>query len=188
MAMIVVSTDPMTEAKPLTAQPQATYSSPWSVSAATADGRPLQVTRPDPHQWDVSGHDGTVVFRYTLYGNRADGTYTGIDASHAHLNMPATFAWARGLEDRPIEITFHRPIPEWRIATQLVPTDDPSRFTAPDLSPFLDSPVEISAFDLRQWEIGEGADRQTIRLAVHHTEGSAEVDRYEELARRVVDE
>ena len=33
MAMIVVSTEPITEAKPLTAQPQATYSAPWSVEA-----------------------------------------------------------------------------------------------------------------------------------------------------------
>src|SRR5690606_14012112 len=47
---------------------------------------------------------------------------------------------------------------------------------------------EISEFDLREWEVGSGADRQTIRLAVHHTEGTAEVDRYEEMARRVVDE
>jgi predicted metalloprotease with PDZ domain len=41
-----------------------------------------------------AGHRGTVVFSYTLYADRADGTYAGIDATRAHLNMPATFAWA----------------------------------------------------------------------------------------------
>jgi predicted metalloprotease with PDZ domain len=160
----------------------------YSVSAVDGAGRPLSVTRPNPHQWDVQGHDGTVTFRYTLFGDRADGTYTGIDNTHAHLNIPATFAWARGLEDRPIAITFRRPRPEWKIATQLVPTGDPERFTAPDLQYFMDSPTEISDFDLRAWEIEHEGRRQTIRLAVHHLESAAEVDRFTEMTRRVVDE
>jgi predicted metalloprotease with PDZ domain len=160
----------------------------YAVSATDGSGRPLPISRPDPHGWDVSGHDGTVVFRYTLFGDRADGTYTGIDNTHAHLNIPATFAWARGLEGRPVEVTFQRPREGWRIATQLVPTDDPERFTAPDLAYFMDSPTEISAFDLRSWEIGPAGRRQTVRLAVHHLESAAEVDRFEEMTRRVVTE
>ncbi|MBA2671271.1 MAG: M61 family metallopeptidase [Gemmatimonadetes bacterium] len=160
----------------------------YAVTAVDGAGRPLAITRPNPHQWDVQGHDGTVTFRYTLFGDRADGTYTGIDNTHAHLNMPATFAWARGLEDQPISITFRRPRENWKIATQLVPTSHPERFTAPDLSYFLDSPTEISDFDLRSWEIVSNGQRQTIRLAVHHDESSDHVDRYAEMTRRVVDE
>jgi predicted metalloprotease with PDZ domain len=160
----------------------------YAVTAVDGAGRPLAITRPNPHQWDVQGHDGTVTFRYTLFGDRADGTYTGIDNTHAHLNMPATFAWARGLEDQPISITFRRPRENWKIATQLVPTGHLERFTAPDLSYFLDSPTEISDFDLRSWEIVSNGQRQTIRLAVHHDESSDHVDRYAEMTRRVVDE
>ena len=40
-------------------------------------GNSLQVTRPTPHQWNVAGHNGTVVVTYTLFGDNADGTFNG---------------------------------------------------------------------------------------------------------------
>ena len=45
-------------------------------------------------------HPGRVRVTYKVFGNHVDGTYLGIDASHAHMNMPATLMWARGLEAR----------------------------------------------------------------------------------------
>src|SRR5687768_8491409 len=72
----------------------------FDVRAVNSRGRELRVLRPNPHQWNVVGHDGTVTVTYTLFGDRADGTYAGIDLTHAHLNMPATFMWARRLEGR----------------------------------------------------------------------------------------
>ena len=133
---------------------------------ATGEGaRSVTVSRPDNHQWDVAGHGGAVTVSYTLYGDHADGTYVGIDRTHGHLNMPATFMWARGTEQRPIELRVR--VPEgsgWRVATQLAPTADPFRFEAPNLQYFLDSPTEVSDFWERTWEL-EG---QTIRVALHH--------------------
>jgi predicted metalloprotease with PDZ domain len=81
----------------------------YNVRATDGSGRDLQPTRPNPHQWDVAGHNGTVRVSYTLFGDHADGTYAGIDATHAHLNMPASFMWARNTGDRPIAITFQPP-------------------------------------------------------------------------------
>ncbi len=54
-------------------------------------GRPLAVQRTDPYGWTVPAHDGTVTVRYTLFGDRGDGTYAQIDPTHARLNIPATF-------------------------------------------------------------------------------------------------
>jgi predicted metalloprotease with PDZ domain len=160
----------------------------YGVHATDGDGRALEVRRPDPHGWIVAGHDGTVVFRYTLFADRTDGTYSGIDNTHAHLNMPATFAWARGLEQRPISITFHPPDPAHRVATQLAPTEDPVRFNAPDLYYFLDSPTEISDFDLRSWTIESGGEQRTVRLAVHHLGTEQEMDAFAAMVRPVVAE
>ena len=161
----------------------------YSVSAEDGSGRALEITRPDPYGWTVAGHDGTVRFRYTLFADRADGTYSAIDATHAHLNMPATFVWARGLEERPIRITFHPPAGSgWKAATQLVPTDQPMTFTAPNLQYFLDSPTELSDFTLREWTIASAGRTQTIRLAVHHAGTDADVDRYTGMAQKVVAE
>ncbi len=160
----------------------------YGVLITDSNGRPLEATRPDLHQWTVAGHDGTVVFEYTLFGDRADGTYTGIDNTHAHLNMPATFVWARGLEQAPITIDFQPFRSEWQVATQLEPTDHPYRFRAPDLAYFLDSPTELSDFGLRTFEVPAGEGTATIRLAVHHDGSDEDLDAFFEMVQPVVRE
>ncbi len=161
----------------------------YSVRAEDGNGFPLQITRPNPYQWDVPVHDGTVRVRYTLFADRADGTYSQVDESHAHLNVPATFMWARGLGDRQIRVTFQPPDgAEWSVATQLFPTDDPMTYTAPDLYYFMDSPIEVSDFALRQWEVSANGNTSTIRLAVHHDGTEQEVDDYAEMVKKVVEQ
>ncbi|HEX6589996.1 MAG TPA: PDZ domain-containing protein [Longimicrobiales bacterium] len=159
----------------------------YAVSATDGAGRPLQLERPDPHSWRVVEHDGTVNFRYTLFGDRIDGTFLGIDATHAHMNMPATFAWTEALAGAPVRLRV-RGRPGWRVATQLAPTSDPMVFTAPNLQYFLDSPTEASAFVLREWEQPFAGQRPRYRLAVHHTGPAAQVDSLATLVRRVIDE
>ena len=49
--------------------------------------------------------------------------FLGVDATHAHINIPAALMWARGLEDRPVRVTFDLPAGSaWKVATQLHPT------------------------------------------------------------------
>jgi predicted metalloprotease with PDZ domain len=160
----------------------------YGVRATDGQGHPLAFTRADPHQWDVAGHDGTVTIQYTLFGDRADGTYAGIDASHAHLNAPATFLWARGMENAPVRVRFERPA-GWRVATQLAPTADSSVFTAPSLQYLMDSPAEVSPWEVREWTVpGPDGRPQTVRLVVHHAGTAEELDRYADKARKVVAE
>jgi hypothetical protein len=68
----------------------------YDIEAADGGGRRLEALQTDPHQWNVDGHDGTVRFHYKLFGDRVDGTYAAVDATHAHLNAPAVLAWAPG--------------------------------------------------------------------------------------------
>jgi predicted metalloprotease with PDZ domain len=160
----------------------------YAVEAVDGRGRPLQVSHADPYKWLVTGHDGTVRFTYTFFGDRAGGTYSGIDLTHAHLNIPATFAWATGLDHRPIAIRFEVPDGSgWKAATQLLPTKDPLRFTAPDLQYFMDSPTELSDYALRTWTVpAPNGGRYTMRLAVHHLGTDDELDAYTETAKKVV--
>ena len=154
----------------------------YGVKATDSEGNELEVTRPNPHQWNVSGHDGTVKFEYTLFANRGDGTYSQVDETHAHLNMPATFAWARDYEHRPIEITFDvREDLNWKVATQLKPVNG-TTYYAPDLYYFLDSPVEIANFFEREEEV----DRQLIKMALHTSSTDREVDEYFEKVMAIV--
>ncbi|RZM17068.1 MAG: M61 family peptidase, partial [Sphingomonas sp.] len=104
----------------------------------------------------------------------------------AHLNMPATFLWAVGQEKRPIRVRFIPFDPKWKVATQLQPTADRTVFAAPDFQYFMDSPTELSDFDMREWQVGDGPTRATIRLAVHHDGTPADLDRFAASAKKVV--
>jgi len=159
----------------------------YALRAVDGAGRILAVTRRDPYQWDVAGHDGTIRITYALFADRSDGTYAQVDETHAHLNMPAAFLWAEGLDSLPISVTFHSPDGAgWKVATQLLPAAQPFTFTAPNLQYFMDSPTELSAFTLREWLLAHGGRDQVIRLVVHHLGTEAEVDAYAAWAQRVV--
>ena len=160
----------------------------YNVSAVNSVGEPLALTRPNPYQWHIEGHDGEVTISYTLFGDRADGTYTQIDRTHAHLNMPATFIWATGHEDRPIEVKFRPFNPRWKVATQLVKTNNSHAFTAPDLNYFLDSPTELSDHQVRSWQVESNGKSYTINLAVHHDGINEDVDKFTEMAKAVVEQ
>jgi predicted metalloprotease with PDZ domain len=150
----------------------------YDLTVRDSRGRPLTATRPNPYQWDVAGHDGTVVVEYTLFADRADGTYSGIDRTHAHLNSPATFIWARGLDRRRVTVQFPDLPANWGVATQLAIGAEPGTWQARDFQYFMDSPIELSDFDLRSWTVTSGGREQTIRLAIHHAGTAVEVDRY----------
>jgi predicted metalloprotease with PDZ domain len=137
----------------------------FDVEIDDGTGAALKAERPNPSEWDVSGHAGVVRVRYRVFGDRTDGTFLGVDPTHAHINIPAALMWAQGLEDRPVRVAFDPPAGSgWRVATQLHPTSDPNTFTAANLSYLIDSPTEVSNFALKTFQVGP----ETFRLAVHH--------------------
>jgi predicted metalloprotease with PDZ domain len=160
----------------------------FNVKAFDSKGKQLVVTRPNPYQWNVAGHDGTVVFTYTLFGDRGDGTYLQIDESHAHLNMPATFVFARGLDYRPIKVQYKVPPgSNWKVATQLKPIDD-FNFTAPNLQYLMDSPAEISNYTLNSFDVQSLGKTYTIRVALHHNAPADAVTQYMDGVRKIVEQ
>jgi len=160
----------------------------YSVRAADGNGTTLSFTRPNPTQWNIVGHKGKVQISYTLFGDLGSGTFTGIDASMAHLSIPATFMWARGMENAPVTIRF-KGLPNWKVATQLVPTADPQVFTAPHKQYFMDSPTMLANFRLREWPIQSNGKTYTIRLAINDPAASdQEVDEFAEMCKKIVAE
>ena len=160
------------------------------LEAFDGTGRRLSVTRPEPDEWAVSGHDGTVRVVYRMFGDHADGTYLGVDTTHAHLNMPATFLWAVGLDLRPIRVNFVPPAgSNWKAATQLFASSTPFEFTAPNLQYFMDSPTELSNFLISTFQVDDRAGKSaTFRVVVHGQGSQADVDALAAMVRRVVAE
>ena len=155
----------------------------YDVRAVNSKGQPLAVTHPDPYGWDVAGHDGAVTFTYTLFADRTDGTYAGVDAVHAHLNMPATLAFARGLEQRPAEVTFDLPA-GWQVATQLRPEAAANTYFAPNLQYLMDSPTSLGSQQVRTWQ----EQGQTIEIKLLHAGTPAELDAYAAGTQKIVRE
>jgi predicted metalloprotease with PDZ domain len=164
----------------------------FDVKIANGKGAPLTPSRPNLHQWNVAGHDGSVTVGYKVYGDRVDGTYLSIDASHAHINMPAALMFARGWFDRPARVTFTQPPGRaWKVASQLFPTSDPLVYTAPNIHYLMDSPTEFSNFTLRTFTVDDGTKRgppPTFRIALHHDGTEAEADAFAKDVEAVVRE
>ena len=156
----------------------------YYVTATDVSNHLLNITKTDPYGWAVTPPaDGTVVFTYTLYGDRTDGTYVGIDLQHAHLNMPATLCYALGLEERAAEVKFE-PLPNWKIATQLRPSGDKNTFMAPHLEYLMDSPVSLGAQQVKTWKEGE----QTIEMAALYQGPAPDLDAFVKQAQKIVRE
>ncbi|MBD0778000.1 M61 family metallopeptidase [Maribacter sp. ANRC-HE7] len=158
----------------------------YAFKAIDSKGKVLEVLRPDPYQWLVTGHDGTITISYILFANRGGGTYSQVDETHAHLNIPATFMYAPALEDRKIEVDFKvREDLKWKVATQM-PLVSGTTYSAPNLYYFMDSPTEISNFSVREFEVEDHGKKQKIRFVLHHNGTEEELDAYFENVKKVV--
>lgn len=169
----------------------------YAVKAENSKGEPLPIARPNPHQWNVSGHDGTVKITYTLFGDRIDGTYASIDETHAHLNAPATLMYDHGFTEQPSYLNLE--VPEgknWTAATQLKPETGTAlskparnyRFSAPNLQYLMDSPLELADFTWYEWPVAGPGNSQLIRFALHHQGTIPEADRFMAETKKAVTE
>ncbi|MGE0451011.1 MAG: M61 family metallopeptidase [Vicinamibacterales bacterium] len=155
----------------------------YDMQAFGPDGAALTLERPDASGWTVVQHGPSVSLRYRVFGDRVDGTYLGIDPTHAHMNMPAVVLWARGLEDRPVRLTLDPPAgTRWAAATQLFPGTRAFEFTAPNLQYLMDSPTELGPIVTREFR----KDGRTFRFALHHTGTAAELDAFMPDVQRIV--
>ncbi len=154
----------------------------YGFKATNSQGEMIDVKRADPYSWEVSNHDGMVNIEYILFANRGDGTYSQIDETHAHLNIPATFMYAEEFEHRPVKVNFDvREDLNWKVATQLK-EESGNSYSAPDLYYFMDSPTEISDFDMKSFDL----DGEEIRFALHHNGTEDEFTEYFDQVKRIV--
>ncbi|MCF4100472.1 PDZ domain-containing protein [Gillisia sp. M10.2A] len=156
----------------------------YDLKATNSKGDALVAERVSPSTWKIKGHDGEVNLEYLLFANRADGTYSQVDETHAHLNIPATFIYPKNLEHREVEV--HVNIPKesnWKIATQLKKLQEDT-FYAPNLYYFMDSPIEVSDFEMKEFNM----DGKTIRFALHQKENTAQFETYFEQVKKIVEQ
>ncbi len=159
----------------------------YNVKATNVNGTPLEVRQLEGDVYEIPDHEGGVKIKYTLFGNYTDGTYVGIDPSHAHLNMPATFMWVLGQDNRPLRFEFSDLDKYgWHVATQLHPEGD-NVYSAPNLQYMMDSPTELSAYKASSWEVvNTDGKKEGIHLTVHSDDDQATIDNYGKMVQRLV--
>ncbi len=158
----------------------------YDVKATDSQGNRLKVYKRLADEWEIAGHDGQVIFQYTLFANRADGTYAGVDNRKVHMNMPATFAYGKEMHKRPIEIEFDlSKRTNWKVATQLKQLAD-NKFYAPNYYYFFDSPTIIGDIDFRSFTVESEGKEYTIEVAMDHEGTAKELDDYTDWIQKIV--
>ncbi len=158
----------------------------YNVKASNVDGSALSIKQLEGDLYEVAEHGETVKISYTLYGNWTDGTYAGIDPSHAHLNMPATFLWVVGEDKRPLKFEFNDLDQNgWKVATQLKHDGD-NIYSAPNLQYMMDSPTELSAYKVNSWTVYNNGKPEKINVTIHSDDDQATVDAFVKQVQRMV--
>jgi predicted metalloprotease with PDZ domain len=159
----------------------------YNVKAFNPDSSKLTIKQVEGDVYEIATHGPIVKVSYTLFANYVDGTYTGIDESHAHMNMPATFMWAKGLEARPIMFQFNDLSKYgWKVATQLKHNGG-DLYSATNLQYMMDSPTELSAYKEMSWPIVNADGKtETIRLTSHSNDGQSVIDNFGKMVQKVV--
>jgi predicted metalloprotease with PDZ domain len=159
----------------------------YNLKAYGLNNSALPIQRIEPDVWAVGNIQGALSIQYTLFASHADGTYSGIDADFANLNMPATFMWIEGMDDLPIKVVFDLPDTSlWKIATQLILLDSATdTYFAPDLQYFMDSPCILGKLKVKELVIQDAEDLR-INLAINTEANDEEIEVFKNMTEKVV--
>lgn len=161
----------------------------YNLKAFDANGKAIALKQPAGDVYEIPQPKGKIKITYTVFGNWIDGTYAGFDEAHAHLNIPAVFAFPVGLDGRPrtVKFSFNQQ-KDWKVATQLKPLGN-GIYYAKNLQYFMDSPIEIAAIKAASWEVKSADGKmQTIHLMAHSDDDEMTVFNYANMLKKVVAE
>jgi len=161
----------------------------YNFKAFDPSGKELILKQPAGDVYEIPAHGNSVKITYTLFGNWIDGTYAGFDETHAHMNIPATFAFPVGMDKRARLVKFNYAEKQnWKVATQLKPMGNETYF-APNLQYFMDSPTELANYKTASWKVkNPDGKTQTIHLIAHSNDSQKTIDNYADLLKKMVDE
>jgi predicted metalloprotease with PDZ domain len=161
----------------------------YNLKAFDGNGKTLVLKQPEGDVYEIPAPSKTVKITYTVFGNWIDGTYVGFDETHAHMSMPATFAFPIGMDTRPRLVKFnYNDKKDWKVATQLKPMGN-NTYYAPNLQYFMDSPTEIAAYKTANFTVKNPNGKvQTIHLISHSNDDQQTINNYTLMLQKMVAE
>lgn len=158
----------------------------FDLRAFDSTDKPLQLTRTSATTWQLESDTKEVIVKYRLFADHADGTYSQIDRTHAHLNIPASFMFVPAQAAEPVSLSITNKPQPWRVATQLAHVN--GQWQAKNLDDFMDSPLEISAHDWLSFTQPSQGQYYQINIALHHQGNSAQAAHLKTLVQAFVKE
>jgi predicted metalloprotease with PDZ domain len=161
----------------------------YHFQAFDEQGKKLTVNQPAGDEYTIPNPSKTVKITYTLFGHWIDGTYAGFDETHAHMNIPATFAYPIGMDSRGRTVKFNGIAKHnWKVGTQLKPLQN-GTYYAPNFQYFMDSPIELAPYLTASWTIkNPDGKTQTIHLVSHSKDDQKAIDNYATMVKKMVEE
>ncbi len=161
----------------------------YNFKAFDTNGKALVVKRPTGDVYEIAKPSSKVKITYTVFGNWVDGTYAAFDETHAHMNIPAVFAFPMGMDKRPRTVKFsYAEKTDWKVATQLKPLGN-GTYYAKDFQYFMDSPIGLANYRSASWEVkNKDGKIKTIHLLAHSDDDEIAVFNYAEMLKKVTAE
>jgi len=127
---------------------------------AESAGNPLPLTQLNKSRWKITGAENGVRVQYQIFSDVAGPYGAQFDSHHAFFNLAEILCYIEGARNGPVEIEFRNTAAGWKIATPLQP--EGSGFSAANYDQLVDSPVEISNFNERDFDATCGKYRVIV--------------------------
>jgi predicted metalloprotease with PDZ domain len=127
---------------------------------AESAGNPLPLTQLNKSRWKITGAENGVRVQYEIFSDVAGPYGAQFDSHHAFFNLAEILCYIEGARNGPVEVEFRNTAAGWKIATPLQP--EGSGFSAANYDQLVDSPVEISNFNERDFDATCGKYRVIV--------------------------
>jgi predicted metalloprotease with PDZ domain len=146
------------------------------------DGKPLAWHKSDAQTWRIDlGDAKSVVLHYQIYGNTLANNEAQYNDRHVFIGGPAVWMYLVGGKDRSVRLAIEPPR-GWRVATGMDRVGD-NTFTAASYDWFADSPIEISDFQEKTFEVSG----TTYHVIVHDVKGRKDFTKFATDTQKIVE-
>jgi predicted metalloprotease with PDZ domain len=127
---------------------------------ADSAGKLLVLTQMNKSRWKITGAENGARVQYEMFSDVAGPYGAQLDSHHAFFNLAEILCYIEGERGDPVEVEFRNLTAGWKIATPLLPQG--SSFFAANYDQLVDSPVEISNFNERDFDATCGKYRVIV--------------------------
>ena len=130
------------------------------IRAATRGGQALVITQLTKSRWKITGTEGGARAGYEMFSDDPGPYGAQLNSHHAFFNLAEILCYLEGERGSPADLEFRDVPAGWKVAT---PLDQRGRvFSADNYDQLVDSPVEIGAFEEKDFQQACGEYRVLV--------------------------